>query len=297
MKKILLVADIRGWVFERHCLEIKKRLSNKYHFGIAYCRGDGNNIPEISESYDLVYVLDPMPILYPPKEKTIIGLRCEWLYAKERGGPSSLYDSRYKNKCKLMHVVNDSQFNVFKPIVDIPLRKVQHGVDESIFDRDKYPVRQGNEKFTVACAGRSASNGNKGFDIVNKVCNKIGIRCISTLYEGKRMAKEEMPLFYSASDAYVCFSETEGLHNPTMEAGAMGLPIISTRCGAAEEIIDGNNGIIISRSENDLEAAFVSLQDESKRKKMGDAMYETIHSKWTWAVKIKEYECMFDEAL
>lgn len=60
-----------------------------------------------------------------------------------------------------------------------------------------------------------------------------------------------MPNLYYHADAHVCMSLTEGLNNPSLEAGAMGIPLISTRCGAAEEIIkDGENGFLIDRDVN-----------------------------------------------
>lgn len=297
MKNILLVADLKGWVFERHCQEIKKRLSGKYNFDIAYCRGDGHRINDMSKKYDLVYVLDPMPISYPPKEKTIIGLRCEWLYDKKHGGPQYLYDTRYKNKCSLMHVVNKRQFNILKDIVDVPLMVVQHGVDETIFDGAKYVKRQ-NEKLTIACTGRASSDGMKGFNEISNACKSLDVNFITTLYEGKRMSKEEMPLFYSNADVYVCFSETEGLHNPTLEAGAMELQVISTRCGAAEEVIsDGTNGILIDRTEKSLVDAILKMKSGELRDTMGKNMYSCIMNKWTWKHKIKEYDEMFAKFL
>ena len=72
MIKILLVADLKGWIFERHCNEIKKRLSHKYQLDIVYSRPHGRKLAKISKDYDIVYILDPMPLSYPPKEKVIL---------------------------------------------------------------------------------------------------------------------------------------------------------------------------------------------------------------------------------
>ena len=294
MKKILLVADLKGWIFERHCLEIKKRLSHKYEFGISFCRGDGNKIPRMSEDYDLVYVLDPMPIDYPSPDKTIIGLRCEWLYDEEHGGPQSLYDRMYSGKCRLMHVVNKRQYDVFKPIAKIPIMITQHGVDETVFDAKKYQKKDSHQ-ITASFSGRIASDGGKGFQAVADACRRQNVLTSCAVYESKqRLSKEMMPNLYLSADFHICFSKNEGINNPVLEAGAMGLPVISTKCGVAQEIIDGTNGILINRNAEELERAISTLKDHDLRKKMGERMYETIMGNWTWAKKIKDYEDMFD---
>lgn len=288
MQKILLVADVRGWIFERHCLEISKRLSNKYQFKIVYSSESPNTIPQIAQGYDLVYVLDPMPIKYPPKEKTIIGLRCEWLYDVKRGGPQKLYDEMYKNKCAIMHVVNHRQLNVFNNISEMPLLLVQHGVDTDLF----VPPRQKNKhEFSVACSGRPSLN--KGFIDVRDCCFELGVKFNYAMYDKNYRSMSFMPEFYEKSDVYVCYSESEGLNNSILEAGAMGLSIISTRCGEAENILSENRGILIERNINELKKAINILKDSETRIKMSEKIRREIVDKWSWDVKIHEYDNMF----
>lgn len=302
MKRILLVADLKGWIFERHCNEIRNRLSYKYKIDIAYCRPDGKNINKMSVNYDIVYVLDPMPIAYPPKNKNILGCRAEWLY-KEKG-PDFFYKNGHgsctsiKDNCSVFHVVNKTQFNIFKDIVlDKPLLLVQHGVNTDVFNRKK-DVRQNNSNITIGISGRKRSNGNKGFDIIESACRSLNIKFISSTYEGNKLTMEEMPNFYNNIDVYVCMSETEGLCNPIMEAGAMGIPVISTRSGAAEEMIfDGDNGLLIERSENALKKALTRMMDYEVRNKYSINIEKEITGNWSWNKKIHEYDLMFEKFL
>jgi hypothetical protein len=83
MKKILLVYDEEGWIFFRHCEEIKKRLSDEYAFEMVNRK---KNIAELSRQYDLVYILDPMPLKYPDPTKTILGLRNEFMHLEHPEG-------------------------------------------------------------------------------------------------------------------------------------------------------------------------------------------------------------------
>jgi len=295
MKRILIVADFPGWIFERHALELKKRLT-EYKIDIAYHR---QNIPRLSQDFDLIYVLDPMPMSYPPPHKTIIGMRNEFLYREHPRGPKGLYENGFpgrcvsiKDKCCIFHVVNKNLMRVFKDVVtDKPLLLAQHGIDEEIFDKNKYK-RDSHEGLIVSSAGRNS--GNKSFRIVAEVCDKLGIKYVIANYN-RRLTKEQMPLFYNSVDVYVCMSQTEGLSNPIIEAGSMGVPVISTRCGAAEEMIkDGESGFLIERNRESLAEALEKMKDPTLRLKMGNNLYEEIMRNWTWKVKIEDFRNMFD---
>jgi glycosyltransferase involved in cell wall biosynthesis len=295
MKRILLVADEPGWVFQRHCIEIMRRLP-EYIIDIAY---HNQNIPELSKKYDLVYVLDPMPMSYPPSNKTIMGLRCEFLFLEHPEGAKGLYEKGFpgrcvsiKDKCSILHMVNKNQMKVFKDVVlDKPLVLAQHGVDENIFDRNKY-TKEKNEVLTISVSGRGSNN--KGFDIIQAACNKVGVKILAAQYGRHKLTKEQMPLFYNKVDAHICFSKNEGLNNPIMEAGAMGVPVISTRSGAAEEIIkDGNNGFLIDRNMDSLIIALNKIKDDKLREIMGNNMYNEVMTNWIWKVRIEDFRIMF----
>ena len=299
MKRILTVADEKGWAFERHCEELKRRIT-EYHIDIGYLQG--TDVAGMAHDYDLVYVLDPMMMPYPPPEKTIIGLREDWPYFKNPEGPRGLYEKGFpglyasiKDKCCMFHVVTRRQLRVFETIVtDKPLLLVQHGIDEGCFDRSRYK-RIKNDILTIGTSGRADSRNNKGFEIVAETCRKLGVRHLTSRYKGQRLSKEQMPLFYNSIDVYVCMSETEGLCNTVMEAGAMGVPVISTRCGAVEEMIeDGISGFLIDRNINALVEALERMKDEKTRVEMGNRFYGEIMRNWTWNVKIADFRKMFE---
>jgi len=63
-----------------------------------------------------------------------------------------------------------------------------------------------------------------------------------------RLEAEEMPGVYRASDILVSATMQEGMSNAMLEAMASGLPIITTRCEGAEELIS-DNGIVVERAE------------------------------------------------
>jgi glycosyltransferase involved in cell wall biosynthesis len=304
MIKILLVADLKGWIFERHCNEIKKRLSHKYQLDIVYSRPHGRKLAKLAKPYDIVYILDPMPLSYPPKEKVILGCRAERLHGP--GNEKSFYEDGLngvypvpKDRCSVFHVVNDRQYNMFKDIVtDRPFFLTQHGVNIDIFNSLVYTRENKTSNFVVGTTGRVGSPNKKGFSIVQKACKDLGIEFLTATYEGKKRTLEEMPDFYNKIDVYVCMSHTEGLCNPIMEAGAMGIPVISTRSGAAEEMVfDGVNGFLVDRNVDALKEALVKFNDYELRRKLGVEMSLEICQNFSWDVKIKEFEEMFDRMI
>lgn len=105
MKKILIIADVKGWIFERHALEIKKRLT-EYEIDVAYLDENRQELARRSRNYDLIYTMDPMPVQFD-KNKTISGLRCEFLYKNHPDGASGFYNS-VRDKFSVLHVLTYS---------------------------------------------------------------------------------------------------------------------------------------------------------------------------------------------
>ena len=295
-KKIIIVADEPGWIFDRHAHEIQKRLP-EYDIQIAYRR---QNIYELSKQFDLVYVMDPIPLKqYPPQEKTILGLRCQFLYEDHPDGPRGLYYNGFpgrcvsiQDKCCIFHVVNMNQLRTFQPIVnDKPLILAQHGVDTNIFYYDRRKANL-DDDVEVSLSGRPTPN--KAFDKVIEVCKKMNIKVNMATYRS-RLSKEQMPDFYMKSNVCVCFSKTEGLNNVLMESGAVGLAPIATKTGAAPEMIEHNwSGLLIDRNEGDLEGALDKMRNTSNRNEMANNFMMGIHAYWSWDARIKDFRKMFN---
>lgn len=300
MKRILLVADEMGWIFENHCKEIKSRLT-EYSIDIVF---HNRNIVDLSKGYDLVYILDPMPLShgYPPASKAILGLRNQFLYEEHAEGAVGLYKNGFpgrcvsiQDKCSIFHVVNKNQMKIFEKVVlDKPLVLAQHGVNEDLFDCKKYQrLDSSTSRVRVGLAGRNSRN--KAFDAVKSICEKLDYEVITASYGRNQKSKELMPLFYTNIDIYVNFSQSEGQNNGIMEAGAMGIPVIATKTGAAPEmIVDGESGYLINRTEEDLRSALLKLKDEQKRIVMGRELCKEINKNWTWKVRVNDFRKMFN---
>lgn len=296
MKRILLIADAKGWIFERHCNEIKKRIT-EYEFDIVFTWHSNPATYDYSK-YDLVYQLDPMGIggLNPPKEKTVMGLRNEFMYRHDTSGLISFYLSEIDRKCCMFHVVNRNQFKDFTPVTRIPLRLVPHGIDTDVFKPMNKKVP--GAPLIVGTSGNPNSAGSKGWDIVVKACQATGctLKTAAQNLQGGHLTKEQMAQYYNTIDIYCCMSQSEGLNNCIMEAGATAVPVITTRTGAVDEqISDGKNGFVVQRSVEALADKLNFFKGQPERiSEMGSALYETISSEWSWGKKISGFKEMFD---
>ena len=84
-----------------------------------------------------------------------------------------------------------------------------------------------------------------------------------------------------------------------MEAGAMGIPVISTNTGAAKEMILKNEcGFVIDRNTAALKHALTFVNENRKHaQSMGDNMRNVITNRWSWNIRVQDYRHMFNFCL
>lgn len=122
--------------------------------------------------------------------------------------------------------------------------------------------------------------GPKDIEILEEI-NKRGLT--DNFYNQGEIKPNELNLFYNMSDIFCLPSHWEGLATVVMEAMSCGLPVITTNvCGHPEIISHNATGILIDPKRPDqIEAELLSLlQDETKRKQLGNAARSFIVNKW-----------------
>ena len=74
---------------------------------------------------------------------------------------------------------------------------------------------------------------------------------------------EELPPYMAAADLFVLPSFSEGLTTSLMEAMACGLPVVATRCGGPEEVVNEEVGRLVAVGDaEDLAAGILAVLDE-----------------------------------
>ena len=118
--KILLIADVRGWIFERNCHYISKILEKDFLFNTSFHR-DNYGYYFDEDAYDLIYPLE-FNLLHPQKDinpqKYITGIRAHsswWDWDNEDLG------DYLSSKFNFVHVVSEELGVIFKDI--LPSRK------------------------------------------------------------------------------------------------------------------------------------------------------------------------------
>lgn len=165
---------------------------------------------------------------------------------------------------------------------DVPV--IRYGVDTKAFSPGVRTKRRDSERasldiqstdFCLLMIGNDWKN--KGLDTLLDAlanCREIGFILVVVGSDDRRAYDEpirrlhleskirfpgsspDVMRFYAAADAYVAASLEDAYGLPIMEAMACGLPVIaSSRAGASEVILDGQNGFVLRDPENSRELA------------------------------------------
>lgn len=298
--KILLIADVRGWIFERHCYYISKILGDDFVFNTSYhSENGGYHFDE--DAYDLIYPLE-FNLLHPEKEtnykKYVTGIRAHssWWNIERDDLLSYLLE-----KFSLVHVVSEELGKIFKNM--LPPQKyagvIHHGVDTNLFSPNK--KNKENNEMVLGWAGNRTAAACKGFQFVEPLGKIEGVKLKYCGYVDKNLNIDQMADFHNSLDTYVCASEAlgEGHNNSMVESACMGNAIVTTINGTVPEyLINEENALIVERNHDAFHKAIIRLRDDKElRTKLGRSAQKTVIEKFDWAKKALGFKLMFERAL
>ena len=195
--KLLLIADVPGWIFERHCRTLETYLSDEFDITICY-----QNEPFSEEDFDLIYPLEwymVQPGDIRDRSKYVTGIRSHLVWPEldfER------FVRRLNLHFKQVHVVSHRLYKLFEGHVS-NLHYVTHGVDTHYFSAEKEPQTHFGS-LRIGWAGNRKSQGNKGFlDIIAPLGEQDGLELIFCGYSDTNLSMSEMKEFYEKSIPYL----------------------------------------------------------------------------------------------
>ena len=115
----------------------------------------------------------------------------------------------------------------------------------------------------------------------------------------------DVPGIMRASDLFVLASKWEGMPNVLLEAGAAGIPIVSTRVEGAEEIISsgeissGESGVLVGINQQEELAHAISdcLSDPTAAKDRAGRLQSIISKRFTWNSVVDSYSKLYESLL
>lgn len=225
--KVLILADIPGWIVDRIADRMIAGMPSIEFVKRYYACTETNEILRLAGEVDLVHYLNWDIAMHWPALQEI------WK--------------------KLLLSIRSHRYPDYVPNVAGAVRQV-HVVSETL--REKFPgsryipdgVMIEPRPLRVGWAGKPCAY--KGNATIEKVCREIGAEFKPAI----DLPADRMTAYYDSIDVLVCFSEAEGFCAPVMEALALNKPVISTECGAAWE--RWVTGVMwVERHEDDLKDA------------------------------------------
>jgi glycosyltransferase involved in cell wall biosynthesis len=290
--RILILADVPGWIFERHARTLQQRLADQFEIVVGF---HGH---EFSESdFDLIYPLEynlvpPHRIAAPWKYVTSLRSHISW-----DGVPPALLSDYLSTYYQRTHMVSQRLFELFEPhLPDVAY--VTHGIDMTRFA----PVARSKATgapLVVGWAGNRASPA-KGFDeFIRPLADLAGVELVMCGFSDHKLGLDEMPGFYAALDVYVCSSSTEGNNNSLLEAAASGCAIVTTDNGTVPEYLrDGEEALVVDRSAIAFRDSVIRLRDDpALRARLSAAATRAVSEAWSWDVRLIDYRAFLTQAI
>ena len=104
--------------------------------------------------------------------------------------------------------------------------------------------------------------------------------------------------FYRMADIFILPSMNEGMPNVILEAMSTGVPCLANKVSGAEDIINGENGLLFDIGVPDTFAENLQiLKDESERSKIGSKARQTILNKYSLNYVADQYIELYKEML
>jgi asparagine synthase (glutamine-hydrolysing) len=292
LPKVLVIADVPNWIFERHARYLQTLLADEFNITVQYHTESFDE-----DAYDLIYAMEfglvaTDRIRSPWKYVTALRSHVSW-----SNYPAAQLSQYLQSYFQRTHVVSKrlhEELRTHLPTVEY----VTHGIDASIFQ----PVERtnvSNRKLRVGWAG-NRNTAVKGFDeFIRPLGEMPGVELVFCGYSDRNFGLDEMAEWYRNIDVYVCASLSEGSNNSLLEAAATGCAIVTTDNGTVPEYLrDGVEALIVRREANGFVGAVARLRDDGAlRIRLGVAASQSVHASWSWATKSHEYRAFFRDAL
>lgn len=300
--KVLLVCDRPSWAYDSIARAlVKHNVDGSLALDIFHLKGCEHELRKLARKFDAVFVLgwqllgdlhdgrveERLPFLDP--ESTLTGIHSHHAWDGRRTTPDRSvappvalleFLARYRG----VNAVSRRLHEVFSGAGLGKVVYTPNGVDVELFRPLSEPGA--TPSLRVGFSGSKKHDWRKGVSelIQPAAAGLAGVELRLAMPGEGYVPLEEMPRFYDEIDVYVCASSSEGFSLSVLEASACGRPVVSTRVGGSEELIeDGSNGFLVERSIDAIRAKLEHLAaDREAVRRMGGANREAVELSWSW---------------
>lgn len=289
--RVLLVVDRPGWAFHRIASQIATRLTDEFRFQIV--PADLLRSADCDIAVALWWRAHPKIIQETNAKSVVLCLYDHVSWCKSLIDIREFEEALGKSQAlvvsnaALLERVRQSEY------LHQPTFICEDGVNAQLFVPQPLP-----SEFTIGWAGDSgAGYGSiKGLGIIVEACEQTQTKLvIADKANGSSRPFEEMPHWYGGISCYVCASSAEGTPNPPLEAMACGRPVITTRVGIMDRVVQhGVNGYFVERDAESMAKA-IRVMRHSNLQRMGH-MARVSAEAHDWAVKISAWRTALHSA-
>lgn len=294
MKKVLVIADCKGWAFDKIYRGIKKNVTD-WQVDVHYT--DKSHLIPHQPYHVVLYLPDHIPSLIfsnrIPKHKLIWAIR--W--------GVTINEPIYNNKDALTgaasilaasnNVVAD-RFRNYHPNIWV----APGGVDtDTFYFAKQVPL---HNPIRVGWAGSTGKGKDyRGVRIIEEACKQLGYIWNPAIKEKRKRNEQEMVKYYHDEiDIYVELSKDAGRQNGLVEAGSCGLPCITSDVGIASQLIrQGENGFICDRTVESLKPCLEKYRDPALANHCGKWLRRDIEKQWSWKKQAVIFRDMFESLI
>ncbi|MDH4981186.1 glycosyltransferase [Hyphomicrobium sp. D-2] len=290
---VLLMADRRGWIFDRCAQALASNLSDEFEFSIRYVE-DGAEFD--ASQFDLVYLFFWGERIY--RNMQVDPYRLVKHVASHRWEDDPLYGPcdarefgwRYLRDCTVVHCTS-KRLEALLQGQHQDVRSLPSGFDARQF----FPRARRTGPLVVGWAGNVQDAVKQVDSILAPACEGVfDLRLASGSLPARKMNE-----FYNQCDVIAVTSRHEGHPMPLIEGMAAGCFPVTTNVGVAPEIVrHGENGLIVpSTSEAFKGALSWCAQNLQHVRSMGSANAAMIQQRLSWSALEGQYRELFRDML
>ena len=297
MRKVLIIADVRGWAYDKRAHALKKYAPENFEVDITYV----HEVPKDLTSYDLVYNID-----YSFTEHIKQRLRNQSAKAKLVNSHNADHQRAHAEFERSMQHCDYVICNNYKAWEHFGKRpkscNISNGVDLKHFEVIGNPINRKMKAIWVGPAGKGLHDILEPLqkarpDVEFELRVKTGKEWdpVTHLPDPEMVLNDDQMLeLYNLSRFVICCSETDATPNYLLEAMACGCVPITTRVGNMLEFRNQSACVYVNRTVEDFSRGIDrAIAGEQTFRRFGEAEIQ----QWAWEDRAKLFYDLFEKLI